>query len=318
MVSIIIPLYNVENYVVKSLKSALAQTYSDIEYLLIDGCSTDHTMQVVKEYLSNHPRREAVRIIHHDKNFGLSAARNTGLSNVMGEYIYFMDSDDEIVANCIELHYNAIQLSRGDFTIANVQLQGKKSVHIRPIKENVESQVPILSLFRREWSISACNKLYKVDFIHKNNLMFGNDLIHEDILWSYQLALYARKVTLIKEATYKYIVHEGSITTKKNGKRKIDSLLYILSYIRNDFEEREVLKCYSKSFYRMYDSYRLMTGFLLLNYDGSDKRARSYYTQLSGLGHKSYNNIYSIVLKLPFEAYKYSVGLLYRLYKRFQ
>ena len=161
MVSIIIPLYNVENYVVKSLKSALAQTYSDIEYLLIDDCSTDHTMQVVKEYLSNHPRREAVRIIHHDKNFGLSAARNTGLSNVMGEYIYFMDSDDEIVANCIELHYNAIQLSRGDFTIANVQLQGKKSVHIRPIKENVESQVPILSLFRREWSISACNKLWQ-------------------------------------------------------------------------------------------------------------------------------------------------------------
>jgi glycosyltransferase involved in cell wall biosynthesis len=318
MVSIIIPLYNVENYVVKSLKSALAQTYSDIEYLLIDDCSTDHTMQVVREYLSNHPRREAVRIIHHDKNLGLSAARNTGLSNVMGEYIYFMDSDDEIVPDCIELHYNAIQLNKGDFTVSNIQLEGKRSVHIKPIKENVENQVPILSLFRKEWNISACNKLYKLDFVRKNNLMFGSDLIHEDILWSYQLALYAKKVTLVKEATYKYMVHEGSITTKKNGKRKIDSLLYILSYIRKDFEEREALKCYSKSFYRMYDSYRLMTGFLLLNYDGSDKNAKSYYTQLSGLGHKSYNNIYSIMLKFPFGVYKCSLGLLYRLYKHLQ
>ena len=105
MVSIIIPLYNVENYVIDSLKSAFAQSYSDVDFLLVDDCSTDHTMQIVEEYVLNHPRREAVRIIHHDKNLGLSAARNTGLEQAYGEYVYFMDSDDEITEDCIENLY---------------------------------------------------------------------------------------------------------------------------------------------------------------------------------------------------------------------
>lgn len=102
MVSVIIPLYNVENYVVKSLKSAFSQTYSDIEYLLIDDCSSDHTMQVVEEYVSVHLRGDSVRIIHHDENCRLSVARNTGLKHANGEFVFFMDSDDEITPDCIE------------------------------------------------------------------------------------------------------------------------------------------------------------------------------------------------------------------------
>ena len=120
MVSIIIPLYNVENYVIDSLKSAFAQSYSDVDFLLVDDCSTDHTMQIVEEYVLNHPRREAVRIIHHDKNLGLSAARNTGLEQAYGEYVYFMDSDDEITEDCIENLYQAISDSGADWVMGNI------------------------------------------------------------------------------------------------------------------------------------------------------------------------------------------------------
>jgi len=316
-VSIIIPLYNVENYVVESLKSAFAQTYSNIEYLLIDDCSTDHTMQMVEEYVSNHSRKEAVRIIHHNKNLGLSAARNTGVKHANGEFIFFMDSDDEISANCIEKHCEAITSKNADFTVANVLLEGAKSIHIKPIASDVVSEVLLVTYLKRKWSISAWNKLYRRDFLQRNNLSFREGLLHEDILWSYQLSCKAQRMALVEETTYIYKIHEGSITTNKNGSKKIESLLYILQFMDDD-REHGIPDNFLCLYYHMFDFWRLNTAILLLDYNGSYEDAKSYYTQLSKLGHKSYNNIYSIILKLPFGVYKYSIGPLYKLYKRFR
>lgn len=116
-VSLIIPVYNVEDYISESLYSALKQTFSSIEYIIIDDCGGDNSMSVVAKILQNHCRTQDVFIYRHDKNLGLSAARNTGLEKAHGEYVYFMDSDDEITEDCIEKLYQAIRDSDADWVM---------------------------------------------------------------------------------------------------------------------------------------------------------------------------------------------------------
>lgn len=315
LVSIIIPLYNVEHYVSSSLKSALNQTVENIEYILVDDCSTDQTMSIVNKIIAESTHCNRVKIVRHQKNRGLSAARNTGMECANGDFIFFMDSDDEITPDCIEKHYNALQKTDADFTIANVRLEGAKSVHIKPISDEIE-RVPLrMSYFKRMWSISAWNKLYRKKFLRENKLTFQEGLLHEDILWSYQVVAKARKAALVTEMTYIYKVRENSITTRKNGSRKIESLLFILRFIDND-KKSNIPGDFLNAYYCMFDFWRLNTALLLLNYDGASEDAREYYSQLKGLRHKRYRNIYSLILNVPLAVFKTIGTVAYKIYKR--
>lgn len=317
MVSIIIPLYNVEHYVIDSLKSVLSQTYSNIEFLLIDDCSTDSTMQIVEEYLLKHSRKDAVRIIHHDNNLGLSAARNTGLRNAHGEYVFFMDSDDEITLDCIEKHYNALDKENmAAFTIADLCLEGTKSVHIKPILDQVQNLPLETSYLRRMWNISACNKLYRKSFLEENGLIFQEGLLHEDILWSYKVAFQAAKAALVKEATYIYKIHQGSITTSQNSKRKIDSLVYILNILREDWNNGKIGLENSIDFIHFFDFWRFNTALLLLNYSGTKEEQKEYYRQISNMHIGKNADIYALLLNMPFFLFSSSIGSIYYLYKK--
>ena len=100
-VSIIVPVYNVSQYIVKCLDSIYGQTYNNIELILVDDCGSDDSMTIVHDYLASHVSIDA-HIISHKKNRGLSAARNSGMEKASGEYVYFLDSDDYITLDCIE------------------------------------------------------------------------------------------------------------------------------------------------------------------------------------------------------------------------
>ena len=306
LVSIIIPLYNVEQYVEVSLKSAFNQTFADIEYILVDDCSTDETMEVVDRLIAECSRRNSVKVIYHEKNGGLSAARNTGMKYANGNFIFFMDSDDEIVPDCIEKHYEALKGNDADFTIANIRLEGAKSIHIKPISDEV----------KRMWNVSACNKLYRRRFLKENELTFQEDLLHEDILWSYKVVSKAKEAALVTEATYVYKIHQGSITTSKNSKRKIDSLLYILNVLMNEWNSGKTIVSRDPAFIRFFDFLRFNTALLLLNYSGTRKEQRRYYQQLGNMCIGKYNDLYSFLLSMPFFIFSILIGPIYYVYKR--
>lgn len=316
MISIIIPLYNVENYVVESLKSALEQTFPDIEYLLIDDCSSDCTMQVVEEYISTHPRRKSIRIIHHKNNSGLSAARNTGLKHATGEFVFFMDSDDEITPDCIEKHYEALRNSNAELCIADLQLRGAKSIHVKPMSDTVNRLPFITSFFRRMWNISAGNKLYRKEFLLNNDLTFQEGLLHEDVLWTYKIASMAKKAVWVNETTYIYKVHKGSITTHKNSIRKIKSLLFILHAIHMDWEAGSIPAEYENDYLSFMGFWRLNAALLLLNYDGSYKERHICYSKLQDIEKSKAWSLHSFVFKLPFWAFYILFSPMYFMYKR--
>ena len=101
-VSIIIPVYNVASYIEECIQSVLDQTYPDLEVVLVDDCGTDHSMELAENLIRKSNRSSIFRIEKHDRNRGLSAARNTGIKTATGEYLYFVDSDDKISQDCIE------------------------------------------------------------------------------------------------------------------------------------------------------------------------------------------------------------------------
>lgn len=315
MISIIIPLYNVENYVIASLKSALNQTFPDIEYLLIDDCSSDCTMQVVEEYISTHPRRKSIKIIHHKNNRGPSAARNTGLKHATGEFVFFMDSDDEITPDCIEKHYETLSNSNAELCIADFQLKGAKSVHVKPMSFTVNRLPLRTSFFRRMWNVSAGNKLYRKEFLSSNDLTFQDGIFYEDVLWAYKIASMAKKAVWVNEATYIYKVHKNSRSTSKNSIRKIESLLFILHTIRKDWEAGCIPAEYENDYLSFMGFWRLNAALLLLNYDGSYKDRHICYSELQELEKSKAWSLHSFVLKLPFWIFYILVSPIYIMYK---
>jgi len=107
-VSIIIPVYNVSEYIERCLNSVMMQNYKHIEIVIVNDCTPDNSIEKVKSFLDANTKYP-VRLIHHDENLGLSAARNTGVKSASGEYVYFLDSDDEITPDCIYKLVNLIE-----------------------------------------------------------------------------------------------------------------------------------------------------------------------------------------------------------------
>ena len=299
-VSLIIPVYNVENYITESLLSALNQTFENIEYILVNDCSVDDSIKIARKIIDQHPRKQDVYIYEHDQNQGLSAARNTGLFSATSEYVFFMDSDDEISIDCIAKHYKTMINEGCSFTSANMKLVGAKSIHIADVSDDCLKKKPLTSFFQRKWNVSACNKLYSRAFLLENNLRFCKGLIHEDILWSYNLSLNAISIGFVKEKTYIYKVRSGSITTEKNSGKKIESILHIMGEILKDYDKGLIGKEYFKDICRFIDFWRFNSALLLLNSSENTSSRKKYLKSIKDVNRFNCTNRYSILLNLPF------------------
>lgn len=224
-VSIIIPVYNVAPYIGACLQSVFSQTYKDIEVIIVDDCGTDNSIKIVQTIISNYQGKFKTNIIHHSHNRGLSAARNTGIQKATGEYIYFLDSDDILPSNSIKSLINKIQPdSYADFVIGGMETFGyKKYTYPLLSREYLTSNKDIFIdflLFR--WNVMACNKLINTSFIRKHNIKFLEGYYHEDMDFSFKLALYAQNMACCHDITYYYLIRDNSITTYKQKKNYTD------------------------------------------------------------------------------------------------
>jgi glycosyltransferase involved in cell wall biosynthesis len=318
IISIIIPVYNVEPYIKRSLLSALNQTFDSIEYIIVDDCGTDKSMDIVKQIIRDHSRGKHVYIYKHKKNRGLSAARNTGLERARGEYIFFFDSDDEITENCIFLHYQRIISEKSDITIAKMKLVGVKSIHIKRINFCIKVGNDILkSFFKRKWPDSAWNKLYKRKIVLENNICFVEGMLYEDHLWNYHIAKKINKIAVVPEATYIYKIRNNSIVTSRASFEKIDGLLYNQKYLILDWERGGI----NRELYKYFCSYltfkRFNASLLLLLMTDSMAKRNEYYRIINAEEYSKYTDrgILAGLLKLPFYLFLILLKPLYLLYK---
>lgn len=219
-VTLAMPVYNVEKYVERALISALNQTFDSIEFLIIDDKGTDASMDIVREIVSKHPRGKHVRIIDHIVNQGTGATRNTAIKEAKGEYFFFMDSDDEITPNCIQLLYETMLHTPSDVVIGSYQLCDEvgKIINTKLLPDKKYNGMYKLGddfFDKKNIYVQTWNKLYNVAFLRKNNIVCIPSHINEDILFTFQIVLHATSCILKSDITYTYYLLKDSTTNEQ-------------------------------------------------------------------------------------------------------
>lgn len=241
-VSIIIPIFKVEQYIERCVCSVLNQTYRELEVILIDDCSPDHSLDIAKQVVEKSEKSRDLNFVYlkHEKNRGLSAARNTGIKAATGDYFYLLDSDDEITTICIERlvslaqKYNNVDIVQGN-TWCNkdsykwLDYSSRNFPEFTSHKEWIRKQfVNIDDKYKECVPVIACNRLFRREWFVNNNLWFKEGIIHEDEHWRVMFWKYIDSIAFTKVFTYNYYIREGSIVTKNKTKdKKLHSYLEI-------------------------------------------------------------------------------------------
>lgn len=247
-VSIIIPVYNVEPFILECLQSVVTQSIIKdikIECIIVDDCGVDRSMSIVTDFIDKYKGDVIFKIIKRQVNGGLSAARNSGIEASEGAFLFFLDSDDLIAQNAIELLWNQkkkypnAQIICGNFkTFPESTILDQISLSNKNFPEYSNNLRWIRSVFLTTFPIIACNKLVSRKFILDNHLYFREGIIHEDNHWQALAYPYVKCVAFVKSVTYIYRIRAGSITQSdgNNLKRlKNLSLIYEQMFDR-DFE----------------------------------------------------------------------------------
>lgn len=252
-VSIIIPVYNVEAYIEECLCSVIEQTYRNFECLIIDDSSPDNSIAVAEKMLSlSSLEKNKYRIIRHDRNRGLSAARNTGMKEAKGDYIYFLDSDDKLfpdaLANLVDVaeHYPEADLIQGN--MINERCAGGSTIYDSHfehgyLNDYYEASERTRQIFLSRFPVYAMNKLVKKSFLQSNELYFYDGIIHEDEQWRWDLHNHLGPICSVSTDTYWHrTTNENSIMHSKDLTKSVLSKIQICRNVMANTHTRHELK----------------------------------------------------------------------------
>lgn len=291
-VSIIIPVYNVSQYIMKCMDSVFNQTYENIEVILVDDCGTDDSMDIVREFLKKHISHK-VSILSHERNRGLSAARNTGLMKAKGEYVYFLDSDDYITPDCISVMANILDKKKYDVVIADYKMVGTDcdSSDLKLPEGELNGNNIVLETYANGlWYVMAWNKMCRRDFLIDNDLFFEEGYLHEDVIWNFKLACKADSMYVLNNKTYNYLVRSSSIMTSMSIEK--DVTVYLKAFEKViDFVKKEN-RILGKNEYKIIEGKKCGIMYSLLQKKEVD------------LYNKYYKDFYSLSYISPFKAYR--------------
>ena len=231
LISIIVPIYNVQNTLDKCVKSILMQTYNRLEIILVDDGSTDDCNRLCDEY----EQFDSRIIVIHKKNGGLSEARNTGLKISKGKYVLYVDSDDyleldaceKLISGIVEDDIDIVAGSYKEIRDNNIIIKSHTNVQERQ-PYNSEDFV-IASIKNREWYAPAWLNMYNRDFLIRNNLFYKKGFLFEDLELLPKLFTSAKKVIYIDYPFYNYVIRPGSIMTSNNFIKKSNCMIAIYS-----------------------------------------------------------------------------------------
>ena len=241
-VSIVIPIYNVEKYVAECLNSVISQTYdhSKIECIIVDDCTPDSSMEIVNEIIREYDGDMAFITCRHEHNQGLSAARNTGISIATGKYLYFLDSDDYIYSNSLELLMEGVEKNKDiDMVVGNFFDERINKPQMNIHNNEILKYIDLLCFGKME-NKSACNNLIKRNLFSLHNLRFPVGRYYEDIVLKYQLFSYVNKVYVVSQCTYFYRDNLNGIIRKHSVEKlskSIDDYLFALDFFISKLNE---------------------------------------------------------------------------------
>ena len=239
MVSIIVPVYNVAQYLDRCLNSLVQQSHRNLEILLVDDGSTDGSGDLCDRWQSRDPR---IRVFHKP-NGGLSDARNHGLERACGEYICFVDSDDWCDLRFVEMLLRQLLETGSDLAECGcLRTDGHvpDTTHISPECRVYEGRDCFLRFLSEDFSVSVCNKLYRRSLLE--NLPFRRGVYHEDEFWTYRVFSRAQRVCRLNYTGYFYYQRPGSIVHTSPSEKRL----------RDAFDAAKELICFVECHYPEY------------------------------------------------------------------
>lgn len=257
-VTIGIPVYKAVDYIEKTMESALSQTFDSIEFLVVDDCGNDGTIEVVERFQRDHPRGKDIHILYNNSNLGVGMTRNRILDEGKGKYLYFLDSDDIIEPDTICCLVEKATANQADVVFGSMDkidlINGCPTLsYILPDTCFLSDDEMALYAFRNysSFQISICNCLMKFDFLHYSQLRFIDCAFWEDFAFTYEMVTRVSKVVLLSKITYHYLCRSGSLSHYQDReqleKSEIIENVFVLDYLKgksNEFIGKSFLPYY--------------------------------------------------------------------------
>ena len=233
-VTIGIPVYQSVDYIQDTMNSALDQSFPDIEFLIVDDRGNDGTMDVISHFQTSHPRGNDIRILVNEKNKGVSYSRNRIIEEARGRFLYFMDSDDTIEPNTIQLLYDVIiyhhvQVAYGSYEIIDGIGNSPNEVYQKDaLVLRGEDELAMYAFKNNHiFHVSACNHLINLEFLRQSNVRFIDASYWEDMVYTTELVTKVESAVLLPNITYHYYRHSGSLSHYQ---------------VRSAYEKEEIMK----------------------------------------------------------------------------
>ncbi len=273
-VSVVIPLYNAEDYIRMTLLSLRNQTLQDFEIVIVDDCSTDDSLQIVRDFKESDELGSKIKIIALERNGGISNTRNVGLRFSEGEYVTFLDNDDMMIPAALEIfvntadewnaevvhthsHYqNPKDMPQGDrmtFRMASFEHGNKANLQAPAylLTNDMSERMYNFSIYGIDWNVWG--KLFRRDFLLINGIQFPKVKLTEDLLFVFQTLLHAKRYVMIPEALYVYRYRLDStlhgerdknflrkvIDVQINGTKILNSFMDEVEHFKDHFKDRE-------------------------------------------------------------------------------
>ena len=223
-VSIIVPIYGVERYIERCAVSLFEQTYANIEYVFVNDATQDKSIEILQDVIAHYPARQKnVRIVTHPQNKGLSAARNTGLSNCTGEYVWHVDSDDYIALNAVEQLVETAEQHKADIVIFDVNVVTASGVYVESVGYTNKVSY-IRRLLQHLENCAHWNKFYRKTLLDKTGIRSDERIrLAEDYAVTPRLIHEAQRVVMYHEPLYFYETTNQSSYVHNLKKSAIES-----------------------------------------------------------------------------------------------
>jgi len=219
VVTIGIPVFRARDYVRNTLLSALNQTYPDIEFLVVDDCGNDGSMEIIEDLQRTHVRGRHIRIVKNTQNLQVGYSRNRIIDEACGQFLYFLDSDDIIEPDTIRLLLENIEKYQAEVVYASYEVVDNVNgsptrIYKKPsCLLHGHGQLALYALKNASiFHVSVCNCLFRLDFLKREGLRFIDAAFWEDMAFTYELLPKVSRAVLLPDITYHYILRPGSLS----------------------------------------------------------------------------------------------------------
>ena len=245
-VSILVPIYNVDKYIERCMRSIFEQTYRDIEYIFVDDCATDNSIEILQNVIQEYPdRKEHIRIISHEKNRGLAAARNTSVNNCQTDFLMHVDSDDYLEKNAVELLVKKQRETNADIVSGCSFKETKDGQQLMREPDYKDKDEMLLKVIKANLDHVIWRRLIRLSLYKENHIAAKEGVnVGEDWQVLPQLVYYAKKIAKIDDIVYHYnCMNEGSYMSQKNhsfNRIVADQDIKSLEIVENFFMDKDI------------------------------------------------------------------------------